>query len=284
MRKYKFIVLLLICQIGLQSFAQLSKGGLPVSFNAEKLSQTFHEVYLPAPDYDKIAREDEISNDNRFAVLLPVDYNTTNTGTWEWLPDGSKLWRLKVTVESSLAINLYFRNFNLPEGAKMFIYDESHKQVKGAFTSINNQANGLFATDMILGDKAIIELYVPARISRQFVFYYFRSFILHIVLLIAIKGSGLCEVNVICSPEGDDWQDEKNGVVRIKVKISGALFWCSGSLVNNIREDKTPYVLTADHCAFKFNKYAIPDDLAQWIFDFNYEGENCSSFSPRQTI
>jgi hypothetical protein len=88
-------------------------------------------------------------------------------------------------------------------------------------------------------------------------------------------GSDFCEVNVNCSPEGDAWQDEKRSVTRIQVKASGSTFWCSGSLVNNTRFDNTPYVLTADHCAFKWNSYATPTELENWIFYFNYEASGC---------
>lgn len=285
MKKYILFILILVFQFEGQSFAQHNKGGLPQSFNSEELSRTFHEVYLSSPDLDKIGKEDEASNDNRFAVLQSVDFGTSNSGTWEWLKDGSRIWRLKITYESSLAISLYFKDFYLPEGAKLFLYDENKNQVKGAFSNINNKRNGLFTAEMILGEKAVVELYIPTGIQGDSFFTisevsYAYRFVRDINGYNSNSKSGFCEVNTNCSPEGDDWQNEKLGVVRIKVKISGALFWCSGSLVNNIREDKSPYILTADHCAFKFNHYATPTDLSQWIFDFNYEGLTCGSTSP----
>ncbi|MDR3265989.1 MAG: trypsin-like serine protease, partial [Tannerella sp.] len=56
-----------------------------------------------------------------------------------------------------------------------------------------------------------------------------------------------CYINVNCS-EGDNWQSQKKGVVRLL--IQDGLNWglCSGSLINNVREDKTPFILTANHC------------------------------------
>ena len=51
-----------------------------------------------------------------------------------------------------------------------------------------------------------------------------------------------CNINVICS-EGDDWRDQINGVVR--VSMGGGL--CSASLINNTLNDRTPYILFADH-------------------------------------
>jgi hypothetical protein len=90
-------------------------------------------------------------------------------------------------------------------------------------------------------------------------------------------GSGDCEVNINC-PEGQDVQVEKRGVARIQVKRGTGSFWCTGSLVNNTRYDKIPYLLTADHCG----RNTTPDDVSQWVFYFNYESASCPnpSFEP----
>ncbi len=88
-------------------------------------------------------------------------------------------------------------------------------------------------------------------------------------------GSDFCEVNVSCAPEGLNFQEEKNGVVRIQIKVSGSGYWCTGSVINNTRNDNTPFVLTADHCAYQLGHYASTSDLNQWLFYFNYESTVC---------
>ena len=45
--------------------------------------------------------------------------------------------------------------------------------------------------------------------------------------------SETCHNNVNCTPIGDNWQDEKRGVVRISIKSGADYFWCTGSLINN---------------------------------------------------
>ncbi|HEY9114257.1 MAG TPA: T9SS type A sorting domain-containing protein, partial [Bacteroidales bacterium] len=72
-------------------------------------------------------------------------------------------------------------------------------------------------------------------------------------------------------PEGEDWQNEKNGVARVLVKEGSSLYWCSGSLVNNTMQDGTPYFLTANHCGVNSNTA----DYNQWIFYFLYESPDC---------
>jgi len=84
--------------------------------------------------------------------------------------------------------------------------------------------------------------------------------------------SGSCNVNVNCA-EGSNWQNQKRGVLRILVKQGSALFWCSGSLINNVRQDKTPYVLTANHCGIQ----SSDDDYLQWAYYFNYESAQCQN-------
>ena len=42
--------------------------------------------------------------------------------------------------------------------------------------------------------------------------------------------------------------------------------------MNNGRKDRTPYILTANHCG----KGATKENLKQWQFFFNYEAANCS--------
>ena len=64
---------------------------------------------------------------------------------------------------------------------------------------------------------------------------------------------------------------EKRSVTRITVKRGGSSLWCTGSLIKNVRNDRKPYILTADHCG---NKSSVTD-LSQWIFYFNYEGAGC---------
>ena len=48
--------------------------------------------------------------------------------------------------------------------------------------------------------------------------------------------------------------------------------WCSGSLINNTRNDGTPYYLTAFHCQHGYTPY-----YHLWRFDFNYEAVGCDN-------
>jgi len=80
-------------------------------------------------------------------------------------------------------------------------------------------------------------------------------------------------VHVNC-PEGGPWQDQKRGVVRIRMSgTTGGTFWCSGSLINNTAQDCKPYVLSAYHCAD--DPSINSSSYATFRFFFNYERPNC---------
>ena len=281
--KYKIIPVIVFLFLSEIVLSQISEGGTPLSFSG-KVSTAFQEVFIAPPDLDLLAREDAIQSKDgsgyRFAVLLPVNLNMKNSGTWEEMDDGSKIWRLRLFSEGAEAVSLYFDKFHIPEGGKLFLYDDNMTQLLGAFTLENNKESGRFATGLMQGSSVILEYNLPSgsndvpEISVSDFGYAYRGVYSNER---GFGGSDPCEINIGCSPEGDSWQDEKHGVCRIQIKVGGAAYWCSGSLVNNVRNDKTPYVLTADHCAFKFGHYASQEDLDSWIFYFNYFSDECEN-------
>ena len=54
-----------------------------------------------------------------------------------------------------------------------------------------------------------------------------------------------CHLDVTCYPE---WSSSATGVAMIVFESSEGTFACSGTLLNNRRQDLTPYFLTAAHC------------------------------------
>lgn len=264
--------------------AQISQGGQPASFNLKSDDQVVETISLPTPDMDKIIAEnlmrDTMFLPRRFLVLLPTQIDLVKSGTWLQQEDGSRICRLKLFAENALANSLYFSNFYLPEGAKLFLYDVAKNQLKGAFTSFNNPESGHFAVELIAGEIAILELNLPPNLTSDPIvrigeFGYAYRDVPTYDKIEGFKGSDWCEININCSPEGDSWQVQKNGVVRIQVRVNNSGYWCTGSLINNTRFDATPYVLTADHCAFQQNQYASESDLDSWIFYFKYESSTC---------
>lgn len=284
------VVFIFLCY-SFTTFGQLSETSQPWSFTVDKISHSFQQLSIAPPEQELLGSEDSPIGSSykpgQFARLLPVNLQLANCGSVEILSDGRKVWRLKLSLEGTQALSLYFTDFKLPENVKLFLYDEEFNELKGAYTSANNRESGLFGTSLIYSSVVILELNIPKEIALGN--WFIISELSYADNLFpspdGMKGFGTsdyCEVNINCMPEGDEWQKQKRGVVRIQIKANGGLYWCTGTMVNNTRYDNTPYLLTADHCAYKNSNYATVEDLEEWIFYFNYESETCEnpSFEP----
>jgi hypothetical protein len=276
---FRFILILFFCHAALfpnKVSAQLSQGGIPRSFALSMPPVERDIVTLTSPDMDVLAREDEQNPlPYRFAVNLPVSLGIDSSGLWERAKDGTNIWRLSLTSPGALAITLYFDQFQIPEGGKLFVYNPNRTQWLGAFTSLNNNSLFTFATGLIYGDQLTLEYNTPDGLEPPLIHisevaHAYRGVAEYTSLKTGFGSAGKCMVNVNCS-EGDQWATQKRGVARIEVKKGTSISWCTGSLVNNTSNDGKPYILTADHCGGS----ATATDLSKWIFYFNYESSGC---------
>ena len=266
-------------------FAQLSQGGLPRSFSSAVVPDPNEYITPPLPSMDVLMKEDQDAPlPYRFAVNLPVDLGITSSGQWQDIAETGRIWRLSIKSPGAQALILYFDRFHIPEGGKVFVYNPKRTQLLGAFTSLNNNDLSTFATGLIQGDELTIEYNAPGDLPTPDIHisevgHAYRGVTGYGTSLNGFGGSGVCEVNVNCT-EGSGWQKEKRSVTRITVKRGGQSLWCTGSLVNNTRNDGKPYVITADHCG----KSSSVADLSQWIFYFNYEGKDCQDPTIEPTL
>jgi len=264
----KIIFILLIINI-LQS--QISVGGTPKSVLSD--IDNIPNIKLPNINLEALILEDEIEQMDksipfRFGSPFEVNYNLNNSG--EWIEtDLGRIWRLSITSEDAYSINLIYNRFVLPDGAEMFIYDEDMTTILGAFTSANNKEYETFSTAPTKGETTIIEYFEPydsefnGELSIGSVVHGYKN-----VFFNDERGygdSGSCNNNVNC-PVGDEWTNEIRSVAMILT--SGGSRLCTGSLINNARQDLTPYFLTANHC--------LGGD-SNWIFMFNYESPGCTN-------
>jgi PKD repeat protein len=203
--------------------------------------------------------------------VIPVESNIQKQGVWSQTSDDTLIWRMGIQIQDAEGINLSFSNFELAAGDKLFLYSPDQKHLLGAYTSLNNAA--VFATEYIPGNQIIIE-YNTRQTNKQL------PFILHDVGKMTkipqygfkdFGDAGSCEIPVNCV-EGDQFKNQKKGVARILLKEGGAWYWCTGSLINDTKNDGKPYFLTANHCG----ENASASEYAQWIFYFNYESPDCS--------
>ncbi|HFB99606.1 MAG TPA: hypothetical protein ENJ53_02265 [Phaeodactylibacter sp.] len=273
--------------------AQRSIQGTPISFlkkHASVFSKKTKEVKVPALNMTRIKKEDAANSSNRFAAPVPVNYTLQNSGEWTDLEDGGRVWKLKLKAKDALGIFILYKNFYLPNGARLFVYNQNKTQILGAYTNQNNAKTGQFLTGMIDGEIAIIEYYEPSYAKNQgrFEIYeimqaYDREKIESDAPSQNYSGFGQslpCHENINCS-WGDSLQTQKRGIVRMMTVYNTGIGWCTGSLINNAENDGIPYVLSAHHCGFLGANIA---NFSLWRFDFNYEFSGCANEANEPTF
>ncbi|MCX7954764.1 MAG: T9SS type A sorting domain-containing protein [Bacteroidales bacterium] len=278
-----FILSVVVFFLAINANCQISKGGIPPSIKYGLGDNNIDKIELRPLSPSKLLEEIEKYPKNRPPIVgysIFTDVSLNNAGEWTELPDKSgSIWRVQFKAPGALALGVYYDKFRLPYGVELFLYNEDKTQIIGAFTYENNDESGLFATELIYGDVVNIEMFVPARCVGNIDFhineisYVFRGINNIRKSMMWTDPSDECEVNVNCSPVGDNWQDEKRGVARIYLKAGSFYGFCSGSLINNTNQDCTPYFLSAYHCY----EGASANDLNQWIFYFNYEAPGCTN-------
>lgn len=280
-----FIIPLAFSLSPLISSAQLSSGGDPLFPEINRTLQNKFRLEIPAPDISKLEQEDRLFEESglpeRMGVNIPVNITQASAGIIASANGTEQTWLLNISSCGAYGLGIYFSEFSLPEGARMFVYSEDKKQVLGSYTSANNQDSKKFAIEVVMGASLFIEytcLLSDANISAFEIgelLYVYKPMLFSGSQANELRDSGSCEVNAACS-EGDNWRKEIKSVTRILVKNGNASYWCTGTLINNTSADFSPLILTADHCARSWSEtYATPDDVSQWIFYFNYETSGC---------
>jgi hypothetical protein len=274
---------LMILVFSLPAASQDEPGRIPLSFSRAMDPSLSAAIGLTPPSEAVIQAElDKSSVPYRFGLQIPLGISATEAGQRDTLSNGMLVWRLQLNSKGAKGLIAYCDRFSVPPGSRLFVYNPARTCLYGAFTSASNNKFNSFAFPLIEGESLVLEYNAPLesgmpdlRISG--VAYAYRA----VPALNPEDGpslSGICEVNANCS-EGDNWQKQKKGVVKIIVKDSlGRTMYCSGSMINNTMNNGIPYLLTANHCG----RYSRPQELSQWLFYFGYEMPGCPNTTAPQ--
>jgi len=256
-----------------------SAGLPPSSLPGAKSVEAVERMVMPEVDVDALLAEDAVRESTgrpvptRYAKGLPVVFTPANSGTWEELDDGSRLWRLRIASPGALSLSLGLQRFDLPNGAAFWVHDPDGAWVQGPYTAENQNALGGLWTAVVLGDELVAELHMPAdadvNLGIELVNHGYRFFGEREAAAGVKRGA--CNINVIC-PQGDPWRSQIRSVARITFTSGQNSFLCTAQLINNTAEDNTPYFLTAQHCIDA--PEVAPTIVAYW----NYETSACEDF------
>lgn len=202
-----------------------------------------------------------------FADPFDLHVEPASDGTWEVLDDGARLWRLRIHAPGATDLNFGFSRFVLPPGATLHVYSEDRDYFQGPYTADDVSPHGQLWTPVVPGDRAVVELYVPAgvlfepelllsRVGRGF-----RD-------LFGMRGrpkAGDCNIDVACG-EADPWRNEIRSVARYSIDGSGL---CTGTMIMDVPGDFRNFFLTAAHCG------VAPGNAASVVVYWNFESPSC---------
>ncbi|MGB3527152.1 MAG: T9SS type A sorting domain-containing protein [Flavobacteriales bacterium] len=227
----------------------------------------FDAAWVEADDLEQA----EAGNLPLYGRMLPIMAETELDGVWS--DEGNeRVWRLGISSPGALAMECFLDRMEVPEGATLSILlPDGSAMAKAVPIELPVQVHE-FSTAMVAGDACIIEYREPITTAGRGSFrvaqvsHAYRD----VEDLTAREGS--CHVNVACEPESIGWEGPIRATVRISVVTPQGTGWCTGTLVNNIREDCSPYILTAWHCG----RTSTTAQFNQYKFYFNFQYANCN--------
>ena len=231
------------------------------------------EINSVAPFEEGLNGSNKNSRPFQYGHKFDVDYSITNSGTWKVLENGTSLWRLGIRSNGAHALKLEFDKYWLPKEAELYIYNYSGNMGYGPFDSSNNHFNDSFGTPLIKGDLVVIEYLQPEYVTEQpqlriknVVHDYTDIF--HFS---DVNRDRDCGENVVCE-SAQEFRDQANAVIYLIINE----YTCTGTLINNVNNDNTPYVLTAWHCIVGETNL---EEHNNFVFYFNHESPTCEGNS-----
>ncbi|MCQ2608731.1 MAG: T9SS type A sorting domain-containing protein [Bacteroidales bacterium] len=191
--------------------------------------------------------------------------------------DDSLVYNITIESPEAYSLNIIFENVHIPDGAQLTILSLKSTDSQ-TITNKDVILNDIFCTNIFKGDKVLIQYTEPietAEASSWTITQISHDYINILKEESLLKaGSATCHKDIACT---NDWDVEKHAVC--KMVIQGVTL-CTGTLIANTAKDKTPYLITANHCVASNTK------AMRTVFYFGYENEKCgeTSISKSNTI
>ena len=238
---------------------------------------------LPPLDHNYlISKARKLEKEGRFLFAEARTVNVAPHLAGKWSLSGDRaIWRYHLRSIGATSLNLAFSRFHLPPDSTLTISDPTGTARSVSFTSRDNDDHGELWTPLFETEELIVSLDVRPGLTGDLqlelaqVNHGFRT-----------KGknkgekdiggsrSGSCNIDVVCSaadnatfgPLVDLYRDQIRSVAAYTLN---GVETCTGALVNNTRNDLTPYFLTANHCGISSSN--APSIVVYW----NFENSTC---------
>ena len=190
------------------------------------------------------------------------DLQKLNTTNWQW-DENDREWFQKISLPAQSQIYIRLDWISLSKGESLQVIDLVSGYTMDRFDdTIEPQVIGPYPTE---------EIGIVVKTTNSSEFDQLKIGEVYIGAMdFGYDSSYECHKNISCE-EGKEFADEERGVVRILMVLEEGMGFCTGSLINNAENDRTPYVLSAFHCQDGFTPF-----FDMWSFDFGYESFSCA--------
>jgi lysyl endopeptidase len=184
-------------------------------------------------------------------------------------PDGSQIIVLTIKSSGASGIGVHFRNFALADGEEVYVYGAGTDSIVfGPFTYKGPWSSGEFWSGTVDGDTIVIEFYTRTDENGQgFEIFEVSHVFAELDWRLRSNQPDVLPCQIDASCYGGT---TKNAVGRILFNDNG-LYVCTGTLLNNLAQDHTPYFLTANHCV---STQAVAQTVEVYWF---YQTTSCNS-------
>ncbi len=238
-------------------------------------------IELPYLDLDLIQQQDSINDLDkgqpwRYGIEREVVLDLNNQGVWTDLPvENGRIWQAAIKSNGAINLSVNFKSFYLPAGSRLQFFNEDRTDISKLYGSSENTPNSKIASWFVEGDLIYLEYFEPYTVSDDVVLKI--GSVIHgyrmgkvYELLDASRGlndSGDCNYDVNC-PVGEDFDGYKSVIKKAVALLTlGNGYLCSASMINTTAMDKTPYLMTANHCLQN-------SDPTFWSIRFNWVSPN----------
>ena len=214
-------------------------------------------------------RSAKMDKPNQIGVNRSVAVSPKTRGQKFVNPDGSQIIVQIIKSPRASGMGVHFRNFELAEGEEVYVYGARDDSIVfGPYTDKGPWGSGEFWSGTVDGDRVVIEFYKRSDENGQG----FEIFeVSHIFPELDLRLRSNQPEVVNCEVDASCYGDiEKNAVGMITFNDNGPAV-CTGTLLNNVAQDWTPYFLTANHCV---DTQAVAQTVEVYWF---YQTTSCNS-------
>jgi lysyl endopeptidase len=209
---------------------------------------------------------------------------------WAAAADGTQVAALRVTSPGAKGLRLGLRVEALPPGALLRFYARAGGELfevtaaevlatveRNLQAGVPSEEARTYWSPDFGGAETTVEVALPAGVSTAGLRLALPR-VSHNVLSAQdvdaqgfqtkVGESGSCQVDVTCRP---DYTDQSRSVARLYYVSGGKGYYCTGTLLNDMRSSGTPHLLTANHCI------STQAEASTLVTNWFYRSATCNS-------